>query len=152
MAAALKILASRACSEAQLRDRLVARAKDPQLVEDCIKRLKEFGYVNDDLFAHSYARSRVNLKPLGRSRLARELTVKKVPRKSIDDALDLVFDETAEDKLIDRAITKRLRAHGRPADRAGAKRMFDHLTRLGFEYDLIVRKLRALRAETEESE
>jgi hypothetical protein len=47
--------------------------------------------------------------------------------------------------LIDRAIARRLRTHGRPTDRAAAKRLFDHLARLGFEYDLIVRKLNGLK-------
>ncbi len=153
MAAALKILAARPCSEADLRDRLITRrGKDPKLVEECIKRLKELGYVNDDLFARGYASYRVSLKPLGRARLARELAVKKVARDSIEEALDLVFEENTEDSLIDRAIVRRVRTHGQPADRAASKRMFDHLARLGFEYDLIVRKFRKLKAETGEND
>lgn len=153
MAAALKILAARPRSEADLRDRLInRRGKDPKLVDECIKRLKEMGYVNDDLFAHSYARYRVSLKPLGRARLARELAVRKVPRETIGEALDLVFEGSAEEALLDRAIVRRVRAHGRPADRAASKRMFDHLSRLGFEYDLIVRKLRKLNAGTDEND
>jgi regulatory protein len=153
MAVALRILAARPCSEADLRDRLISkRAQDPKRVEDCIKRLKEMGYVNDDLFARSYANYRVGLKPLGRTRLARELAVKKVARDSIEAALDLVFEENAEETLIDRAIARRVRTHGRPADRAASKRMFDHLARLGFEYDLVVRKLRGLKAETREND
>ena len=152
MKAALNILAARSCSEGQLRDRLKAKGwAESGLVEDCIKRLKELGYVNDDSFAHSYASYRVSSKPLGRARLARELAAKKVPRNSIDGALDLVFGEVAEETLIERAIGRRIRSHGRPADRAGAKRMFDHLARLGFDYDLIARKLRELKAEIEES-
>lgn len=149
MKAALNILATRSCSEGQLRDRLSAKSwAEPGLVEDCIKRLKELGYVNDDLFAHSYANYRVSSKPLGRARLARELAFRKVPRKTIDGALDLVFGEVAEETLIDRAIARRIRTHGNPADRAAAKRLFDHLMRLGFEYDLIVRKLSGLKAIT----
>ena len=153
MAAALKILARRPCSEAELRERLISRrGKDPELVEKCIGRLKELGYVNDDLFAHSYASYRISLKPLGRNKLARELSVRKVPRGSIDEALNLIFEETAEEALIDRAIARRIKARGKPADRAASKRMFDHLARLGFEYDLIVRKLRKLKADTEEND
>jgi SOS response regulatory protein OraA/RecX len=149
MKAALNMLAARSCSEGQLRDRLNAKGwADAGLVEDCIKRLKELGYVNDDLFAHSYANYRVGLKPLGRARLARELAFKKVPRNTIDGALDLVFGEVTEETLIDRAIARRIRTHGQPADRGAAKRMFDHLARLGFEYDLIVRRLSGLKAKT----
>ena len=113
--------------------------------------MKELGYVNDNLFAHGYASYRVSLKPLGRARLARELAVRKVPRETIEEALDLVFEENAEETLMDRAIARRVRTHGWPADRAASKRMFDHLARLGFEYDLIARKLRNLKAETDEN-
>jgi SOS response regulatory protein OraA/RecX len=151
MKAALDILAARSCSEGQLRDRLSAKGwAEAALVEDCIKRLKELGYINDDLFAHNYANYRVSCKPLGRARLARELAFKKVSRNTIDGVLDLVFGEVAEETLIDRAIARRLRTHGQPADRAAAKRMFDHLARLGFEYDLIVRKLSGLKANTDD--
>jgi regulatory protein len=150
MKAALTILAARSCSEGQLRDRLSAKGwADAGLIEDCISRLKELGYVNDAFFAHSYANNRVSSKPLGRARLARELTLKKVPRAKVDEALDLVFAEAPEETLIDRAIARRLRTHGRPADRAAAKRLFDHLARLGFEYDLIVKKLSSLRTNTD---
>ena len=146
MKAALNILAARSCSEGQLRDRLSAKGwAEAGLIEDCIRQLKKLGYVNDDRFAQGYANHRVGLKPLGRARLARELAVRKVSRSSIDGALDIVFDEVPEEALIDRAIARRMRTHGRPADRAAAKRLFDHLARLGFEYDLIVRKLRGLR-------
>jgi SOS response regulatory protein OraA/RecX len=87
---------------------------------------------------------------LGRARLARELALKKVPRVTAEEALDAVFGESAEEMLIDRAIARRLRTHGRPADRAAAKRMFDHLARLGFEYDLLVKKMSGLRKTRDE--
>ena len=153
MARALNILAARPRSESQLRERLLAKPwARPELVDECISRLKELGYVNDNLFAHSYASSRVSVRPIGRSRVARELAGKKVARKTIDEALDTVFEEVGEESLIDRAIQKRIRTHGRPTDRGSAKRMFDHLARLGFEFDLIIKKLRALKAEIEEND
>jgi regulatory protein len=146
MKAALNILATRSCSEGQLRERLSAKAwADARLIEDCIKRLKKLGYVDDERFAQGYASYRIGLKPLGRARLARELALRKLSRSSIEGALNAVYDEVPEETFIDRAIARRMRTHGRPADRAAAKRLFDHLVRLGFEYDLIVRKLSGLR-------
>jgi regulatory protein len=153
MGTALKILAARSCSEGELRDKLARKGwTEASVVEDCIERLKELNYVNDDLFAHNYARYRVSLKPLGRSRLARELAARKVSRNTIDEALDLVLGEVPEETLIDRAIERRIRTQGPPVDRAAAKRMFDHLGRLGFEYDLISRKLQAIKPRNEENE
>jgi regulatory protein len=152
-ARAINILAARPRSERQLRERLLAKPwAEPALVDECMAKLKELGYVNDGLFAQNYASSRMNVKPVGRSRLARELAGKKVERQMIDKALDTVFEEVDEGSLIDRAIEKRIRTHGRPGDRNDAKRMFDYLARLGFGYDLIIKKLQALRAEVEEKE
>ena len=136
-----------------MRERLLEKPwADAELVDECLTRLKELGYVDDAAFAERYAQSRTATKPIGRQRLARELTMKKVSRQVIDRALDETFEETSEESLIDRAIAKRLRAHGRPTDRQSAKRLFDHLMRLGFGYDLIVRKLRQLQAELEEND
>ncbi|HSO73797.1 MAG TPA: regulatory protein RecX [Blastocatellia bacterium] len=147
------MLAARPRTETQLRKRLMSmQCANQRLVDDCISRLKELGYVNDSKFAESYASHRLSVRPVGRARLARELVLKKVDRKTIDRALDRVFDDTGEEELIDRAIQKRIRTHGRPDDRGEAKRMFDHLARLGFEFDLIVRKLDALRRDSMKDE
>jgi SOS response regulatory protein OraA/RecX len=55
----------------------------------------------------------------------------------------LVFAETSEEELIDRAIEKRIRLRGRPKDRAEAKKLFDHLLRQGFPFELVSEKVRA---------
>jgi SOS response regulatory protein OraA/RecX len=59
-------------------------------------------------------------------------------------ALDLVFSETSEQELIDRAIEKRIRLRGKPKNAREAKRLFDHLLRLGFPFDLVRDKIRAV--------
>ena len=70
--------------------------------------------------------------------------MKKVPRETAAEALKLVFEETPEEELIDRAIEKRTRLRGRPTTRAEVKSLFDHLLRRGFSYDLVSNKVRAL--------
>jgi regulatory protein len=145
-ARALKLLTARPRSEALLRERLLEKSwAEPEIVDECIARLKEAGLIDDNQFALAYASWRTSTRPIGRLRLARELLSKKVAAGAIEKALDSVFEQTSEEELIDRAIEKRIRAQGRPVDPCSAKRMFDHLARLGFEYDLIVRKLRALK-------
>ena len=139
------MLAARPRTEMQLRERLIQKPwANRTLIDECIRRLKEMGYVDDARFAESYASHRLSVKPVGRARLARELALKKLDRNTIERALDQAFDG-GEDDLIERAIQKRIRTHGRPDDRGDTKRMFDHLARLGFEFDLIIRKLDALR-------
>jgi SOS response regulatory protein OraA/RecX len=70
--------------------------------------------------------------------------LKKIDKETADEALKLVFEQTPEDELIDRAIEKRVRLRGRPASRAETKSLFDHLLRQGFSYELVIRKVRAV--------
>jgi regulatory protein len=141
---AVKLLAAKPRSVAELRERLLEKQwTDEETVDAVITKLREYGYLNDERFAFGYASYRVRQKPVGRQRLARDLQMKKVSRETADEALDLVFEETPEDELIDRAIEKRVRLRGRPQTRAEIKSLFDHLLRQGFSYDLVMNKVRA---------
>jgi regulatory protein len=141
---AAKLLAAKPRSVEELRERLLEKQwTDEGTVEAVIAKLREYGYLDDERFAFGYAAYRVRQKPVGRQRLARDLQMKKVSKETADEALDLVFEETPEEELIDRAIEKRLRLRGRPQSRAETKSLFDHLLRQGFSYDLVINKVRA---------
>jgi regulatory protein len=152
-ASALRMLTARARSETQLREKLLAKEwLDHRLIDECIARLKELGYLNDRNFAYNYALSRLHSKSIGRSRLARELAEKKVPREVIEDTLELVFEEVEEDALLQKAVDKFVRLHGQPTDAKTSRKLFAHLMRLGFRYELIAKKLRSRRFDHEEQD
>jgi regulatory protein len=153
MTAALRMLVARPRSEAQLREKLLAKEwLDHSLLDQCMARLKELNYVNDRSFARNYAQSRLQNRAIGRSRLARELTEKRVSREIIEETLEAVFEEVAEDQILDRALEKHIRLHGAPNDPKSARRIFAHLMRRGFQYDLIARRLRSIRKDRDEQE
>lgn len=144
-ARAIKLLSVKPRSVAELRERLLERRWATNAdVEAAIERLTEYGYLDDERFAFGYASLRVRQKALGRNRLARDLQFKKVDQAVADEALDQVFSETPEEELIDRAIEKRVRTRGKPENAAEAKKLFDHLLRLGFPFELVSQKVRAL--------
>jgi len=144
LAAALSLLAARPYSEEQLRRKLAARFSSGPEINECIALLKRKGYVNDVKLAESYALHRTGAKAIGRARLARELAGKLLPNDVIDSVLSRAFLTVPEDELIDRAIDKRLRSKGVPVSRSDRKKMFDYLARLGFDYNLILKKIRSL--------
>lgn len=147
MQRAVKLLAAKPRSVEELRERLLEKEwTNEATVEAVLKKLREYGYLNDERFAFGYASYKVRQRPVGRQRLQRDLKMKKVSRETADEALKLVFDETPEDELIDRAIEKRIRLRGLPQTRAEIKSLYDHLMRLGFSYDLISNKVRRLSA------
>ena len=142
---AIKLLTAKPRSIAELRERLLrAKSTDEATVEAVISRLREYGYLNDERFAFSYASYKVKQKPVGRRRLERDLKFKKVDSSVANEALEMVYAETSEEELIDRAIEKRLRIRGKPKNRAEAKSLFDHLLRQGFGFELVSEKIRSL--------
>jgi regulatory protein len=148
-----RLLAAKARSVEELRERLLeGRGATRAAVEAVIERLREYGYLDDAKFAHSFASLRVQQRPIGRQRLERDLWLKKIDKETADAALDLVFEATPEEDLIDRAIAKRVRLRGRPNTRADVKKLFDHLLRQGFAFDLVSDKVRALARDNTDDE
>ncbi len=139
-----KLLAAKARSVEELRERLLeGRGATGPMVDTVIERLREYGYLNDARYAQNYASLRVQQRPIGRQRLERDLRMKKIDKQTVDAALDQVFEVTPEEDLIDRAIAKRIRLRGRPQTRAEAKKLFDHLMRQGFSFELVADRVRA---------
>ncbi|HEV8588156.1 MAG TPA: regulatory protein RecX [Pyrinomonadaceae bacterium] len=142
---AAKLLAAKQRSVEELRERLLSgRGATKANVEEVIAHLREYGYLDDAKFAQSYASLRLRERPIGRRRLQRDLWLKKVDKQTAETALDEVFEATPEADLIDRAIAKRVRLRGKPKTREDAKKLFDHLLRQGFEFELVSEKVRAL--------
>ena len=142
---AAQLLTKKQRSVEELRERLLAgRGATPEIVEQAIERLREYGYLNDERFAQSYASLRLQQRPLGRRRLQRDLRLKQIDQATTEQALDEVFATTPEEDLIERAIAKRVRLRGRPKTREDAKKLFDHLLRQGFEFELVSDRVRAL--------
>ena len=140
-----KLIAAKQRSVEELRERLLeGRGATKAVGEEVIERLREYGYLDDARFANSYASLRVQQRPIGRQRLERDLWLKKIDKPTIEAALDQVFEVMPESDLIDRAIAKRIRLRGRPKTRAEAKKLFDHLLRQGFAFELVSEKVRAL--------
>jgi regulatory protein len=150
---AVKLLAAKPRSVEELRERLLEKQwADDAAVDYALAKLKEYGYLDDERFAFGFASYRVKQKPVGRQRLARDLQTKKISKETADAALELVYQETPEEELIARAIDKRVRLRGRPATRQETKSLYDHLLRLGFSYDLIIRKVREASSAPEEGD
>ena len=144
-ARAVKLLAAKPRSVAELRERLLrGKNTNEEIVETVISRLREYGYLNDERFAFGYASYKVKQRPVGRRRLERDLKLKKVENAVANEALEMVFAAMPEEQLIDQAITKRLRIRGKPKNRAETKSLFDHLLRQGFEFELVSQKIRSL--------
>ena len=142
---AIRLLAAKPRSIAELRDRLLEKLwTDETIVEAVVERLKEYKYLDDEQFANDLALSKLRQRPQGKRRLQQTMSQKKLDREIIQDAIANAFETLSEEELIGVAIEKRLRLKGRPETRADTKKFYDHLLRQGFGYDLIREKMSAV--------
>jgi len=150
MQRAFRLLSYKPRSKAELRGRLLEKAwAVGEIVDAVIARLEELGYLDDEQLAQALASSRLERRPLGRSRLRQDLERRKLPAETVENALEQAFTEQNEEELIERAIAKRLRIKGPPTTREESKKLFDYLVRRGFNIDLVIRKVREVGKETE---
>lgn len=144
MKRAFNLLAAKPRSLAEMRERLLEKSwAEAEVVERAIARLVELGYLNDQQYAEQVANSRLTMKPIGKSRLRRDLQRKKLSSSVINQAVENVYDTFDEESLIDQAIAKRIRLRGKPATREESKKLLDYLLRQGFGYEMSLRKVRA---------
>jgi regulatory protein len=145
---ALRILAVRSRSAAEMRARLRLKRIPEPLIRALLRDLGSLGYLDDLAFARAWIAGRRARRPSGIRRLRWELREKGVPGALIDQALreagegegGIAMEERGARTLVER----RLRAYrGLTPDRR-ARRIAGLLQRRGFAPETIARVLRTL--------
>ena len=85
---AVDLLARRAHFTAQLRDKLARRGYPPEEVDEALVRLARHGYLDDRTAARDFAAARLAREPLGRRRLAADLSRRGAPEEVVSEVLD----------------------------------------------------------------
>ncbi len=130
---ALKLLATRPRSEAEIRRRLREHEVAEPVVEDVLVRLRRAGLADDGAFASFWVENRAEFRPRSKRALLAELKRKGVVGDALQAALAGVNDsEAAYQVAAQRA--RRLRTLPRPEFR---RKLGEFLARRGFDYETI---------------
>jgi regulatory protein len=143
--AALKMLAGRELSEAQVRQRLVRRKYDSTDIDGAIERLKEGGYIDDARAAAIIARRETTVRRRGKTRVNSRLRAAGIAASIADRAVEEVFKDVDADALLDASLERRLRGRTRVADEKERQRLYRYLIGQGFEGERVLAKLRKLK-------
>ena len=144
-AAALKILAGRELSEAQVRQRLVRRKYDSSDIDSAIERLKEGGYLDDARAAAVIARRETDVRRRGKMRVSSRLRAAGIASGIADHAVEEAFKDLDPDALLDASLERRLRGRTRVTDEKERQRLYRYLIGQGFEAERVLAKLRKLK-------
>ncbi len=131
-------------TEADLR-RLMQRRVEPgergeEIVSVVVKRLKEYGYLNDQSFAETYARLRQENEKLGARRVRQDLQRKGVKADLVEETVAARYDGTSEEALA-RAYLERKRIK-KPESEKETARVMRRLVTAGFSTGTIYKILR----------
>ncbi len=142
---ALKVLAGRAHSTGELREKLRRRAERAADVDDILARLKEHGYLDDRRYAESFAAARLANEKLGRARVLQDLRRRRVAPSLAETTVRKTYQDVDEPALIEDWIRRKYRLVPREGlfqedkDLAAAYR---RLLRAGFRTSEIVMVLK----------
>lgn len=141
---AVKSLGRAMRSEADLR-RLMRQRVEPgeqgvAIVDAVVARLKEYGYLNDQSFAETYARLRQENEKLGVRRVRQDLKQKGVNTELVEQTLDARYGSTNEEALARQHLErKRIR---KPENQKETARVMRRLVTAGFSTGVIYKILR----------
>jgi regulatory protein len=131
--AALRLLAYRPRSEAEIRQRLARRGLPPQVIQKTIASLHEQGLLSDVAFARFWVETREQSSPRGRRLLWQELSAKGIEREVARQAIAPVAEEDAALRAAQKKA-RHLQGQDYPVFR---RRLGDFLLRRGFPYPTV---------------
>ncbi|HMS09869.1 MAG TPA: RecX family transcriptional regulator, partial [Pyrinomonadaceae bacterium] len=89
---AVKLLAAKPRSVAELRGRLLEKVwTNEEIVDAVIAKLTEYEYLDDERFARDAAAAKLRQKPQGRRRLEQSMSRKQLDRETVAAAVDAAF-------------------------------------------------------------
>lgn len=105
---------------------------ETEILENVIKKLKEYKLLDDEIYARMFVESRIKNKPRGKIVLINELRIKGISK----DTAQKVCDELIEDEL---SILKKiyLKKYGEEKLTIKDTKKIQYLQRKGFSWDLI---------------
>lgn len=141
---AVKALGRHMRTEAELR-RLMWQRVEPgehgdATIHAVVARLKEYGFLNDESFAETYARLRQENEKMGARRVRNDLRQKGVGAELVETTIDARYGDTDEETLA-RAHLERKRIK-KPENEKETARVMRRLVTAGFSTGTIYKILR----------
>jgi regulatory protein len=137
-------LGRRAQSVAELKRKLRVRVESgepgEQKIDPVVRKLKEYGFLNDASFAADFARLRQENDKFGRRRVQQGLMQKGVHPELVSSTLETTYQDVNEEQLA-RAYIERKRM-AQPKDKKDAARTVRRLIAAGFTPPTVFKVLR----------
>lgn len=129
---ALRRLARRDQSEAELRRALARKGFSADVVDETLSWLRSQNFLDDEGFAARFARSRVAHHGLGRNRVRQALGARGVSRAIIEKGVAEALRDVSETEALEALARRYWRQHGRDEPLQRIRKLWVFLLRRGF--------------------
>lgn len=138
----LKLLSHKARNEYEIKDKMTKKGFNEEAIRKAMKYLKEQKYINDEEYARSYVKDKVNIKKLGYVRIKNELFQKRIDSEIIEGTLSELIDIDAEYKrALELAEKKMSTTYKNDDTQAAYRKLGGFLQRRGYSMDTIIKVL-----------
>lgn len=129
---ALHLLNDMGRTEMQLRQKLKQNEYTSDVIEETMKYVKSFGYVNDREYARSFIMNRKNKK--SRKELYMLLSQKGLSEEVLEEIFEEVYDDNSSKEAI-KSLMEKKKFYPEIATYQEKKKIFAYLTRKGFSFE-----------------
>ena len=103
---AISLLSYRMRSKSELKDRLIRKNYNEDSIMDVINNLELKGYLDDEKFAHAFAKEKVKNKLIGPIALKFEMSSHNLNVDLVDNVISSVYQIFPQEFIINKLITK----------------------------------------------
>ncbi len=150
---ALRLLAGRALSVGELRNKLAVRALEPSTIDPIVEYLRELKFLDDTRFAQHYTRLRLEGDGHGQARVLRDLRQRKVDTPLAQQTVTAAFATVDEVTMIVQYLARKFKNTDLTAYLREEKHLasaYRKLRRAGYGSSNVIRVLRRYSARADE--
>ncbi len=136
---ALRSLAARGKSEAEMRQKLADRGVDRDTIDHTLEQLITERLIDDQALADHLAWSLQESKKLGPAAIKQQLMRRRLPARVIDEALDKL--QPADESVIEDIVRDRLRVLGDESRTVQVRRLAGFLARRGYQGSVVYKTI-----------
>jgi regulatory protein len=134
---AFRLLARRAHSRRELRDKLRLRSHDPDLIDQLIEDFSERKYLDDSRFACSFIEEELRMRLSGPALIRDKLRQKGIVPEKINQFLTELYPPELQAKNCRSLTLKKIKPWPVPVDRKRLTQLSGYLHNKGFSWDII---------------
>lgn len=141
---AFLLLKFRSRSEKEVYLRLKKNGFDTETIQATLSYLKDNNFINDISFANAWIESRLK-KQIGLNRIRKELKIKGIDEKIIEEKIDELKDRYLEQDVVKKIAEEKFNRLKKLDPDKAKRRVFLYLMRRGFSADKVLDTLSELR-------